>query len=55
MLGHISPTTNFPPTHNSPYFYCIPPKNIIDKFLQTGLISSMRFEEKLGHTNFNPA
>ena len=48
---------------NNPYFYCIPPKNITDKFmiirdickfLQSGLISSMRFEEKLGHTNLNP-
>ena len=26
----------------------------ICKFLQSGLISSMRFEEKLGHTNLNP-
>ena len=48
---------------NNPYFYCIPPKNITDnftiirdicKFLQTDLISTMRFEEKLGLTNLNP-
>ena len=41
----------------NPYFYCIPPKNISDKFtiirdlcrfLQPGLISSTAFDEKLG-------
>ena len=26
----------------------------ICKFLQTGHVYSMRFEEKLGHTNLNP-
>ena len=41
---------------DNPYFYCIPPKNILDKFtiirdicrfLQPGFISSRSFEEKL--------
>ena len=48
---------------NNPYFYCIPPKKItgkftiirgICKFSQPGLISSMKYEEKLSHTNLNP-
>ena len=45
---------------NNPYFYSIPTKNITDKFtiirdlcqfLQSGLISYTRFEEKLGHSS----
>ena len=45
------------------YFFCIPHKKITDqftiiriirKFLLSGLISSMRSDEKLGHTNLNP-
>ena len=47
---------------NNASFYCILPKNITDKFitnqdvckfLQICLISSMRFEKKLGHTDLN--
>ena len=48
---------------NNPYFYCIPLKNITDKFaiiqdickfLQTDIISSLRFEEKPNHTKLDP-
>ena len=48
---------------NSTFTLCIPSENITEEFTtirdicksrQTGLISSMRFEEKLGHTNLNP-
>lgn len=48
---------------NTVYFHSIPPKHITDKFtiikdlcifLQPGLISHLRFEEKLGHIHLNP-
>ena len=47
---------------DNPYFYCIPPRNISDKFtrirdlcrfIQPGLISTAAFDDKLGFSTAN--
>ena len=58
----LNPHTKIPHHSDNPYFYCLPPQNISDKFwtirdicrfLQPGLISSETFREKLDIPNIN--
>ena len=58
----LNPHTKLPYHSDNPYFYCLPPLNISDKFstirdicrfLQPGLISSETFREKLDLPNIN--
>ena len=58
----LNPHTKLPYNSDNPYFYCLPPQNISDKFstirdisrfLQPGLIPSATFGEKLNLPNVN--
>lgn len=58
----LNPCTKLILSSSNPYFYSILYKNITDKFttirdpckfLQSNLVSYMRFEVKLGHTQLN--
>ena len=58
----MNPHTKLPYNSDNPYFYCLPPQNIPDKFttirdifrfLQPGLIPSASFGEKLNLFNVN--
>ena len=58
----LNPHTKLGFSSDNPYFYCIPPRNISDKFtiirdlfrfLQPGLISSTTSDEKLGFPTGN--
>ena len=58
----LNPHTKLDFSSDNPYFYCIPPRNISDKFtiirdlcrfLQPGLISSTTFDKKLGFPKAN--
>ena len=62
QLIFLNPHTKLGFSSDNPYFYCIPPRNISDKFtiirdlfrfLQPGLISSTIFDEKLGFPTGN--
>ena len=58
----LDPHTKLDFSSDNPYFYCIPPRNMWDKFtivrdlcrfLQPGLISFTTFDEKLGFPTAN--
>ena len=58
----LNPHTKLPYNSDNPYFYCLPPQNISDKFatirdicrfLQLALIPSVSFGEKLNLPNVN--
>ena len=58
----LNPRTNLDFSSDNPFFYCIPPRNISDifaiirrlgKFLKPGLISSTKFDVKLGFPTGN--
>ena len=58
----LNPHTKLPYNSDNPYFYCLPPQNISDKFLtirdicrflRPGLISAETFREKLDLLNIN--
>ena len=58
----LNPHTKLPYNSDNPYFYCLPPQNISDKFstirdicrfLRPGLLPSATFGEKLNLPNVN--